>query len=84
MFIVQITWQDAETFGDTSWITLEEANEVASKAPPTMKSVGFVLYDDDSYIAITDSVGPNETGHVTKIPKSMISVITELFPSPQP
>jgi hypothetical protein len=83
MFIVQITWQDAETYGDSGWLSLEDAHEAAAKAPPMMQSVGIVLHNDDNYIAITDSMGPNETGHVTKIPKSMIATMTELIHSPE-
>ena len=67
-----ITWTDAETYGDTSWISLEEAIEQANTAPPLMRSVGWVLYKDENYIALTSDFGPNECGHITKVPLSMV------------
>ena len=71
-FLNEIVCQDAETYGDSGWLSIEEAKEQAAKAPPLMRSVGYVLYEDNNYIAITDSIGAEETGHVTKIPKSMV------------
>jgi hypothetical protein len=72
MIIVEIRWQDAETYGDNGWTPMEEAKTNAEKAPPVMNSVGYLMYEDHNYIAITDSIGPEETGHITKIPKGMI------------
>tara|TARA_R100000458_G_C8100070_1_gene127124 strand:- start:36 stop:320 length:285 start_codon:yes stop_codon:yes gene_type:complete len=70
--IYHIWWVDAETFGDSGWIDLTEAMESAKVAPPIMQTVGFVLVDDEDYIALTDSMGDDECGHITKIPRAMI------------
>tara|TARA_R100000008_G_C3581481_1_gene168845 strand:- start:190 stop:465 length:276 start_codon:yes stop_codon:yes gene_type:complete len=70
--IHHIWWVDAETLGDTGWMDLTEAMESAKVEPPIMQTVGFVLVDHEDYVAITDSLGDKECGHVTKIPKVMI------------
>ena len=68
-----VSWIDAETYGDSSWMSLEEGIEQANTAPPTMCSVGWVLYKDELYVALTSDLGPEECGHITKIPVSMIT-----------
>lgn len=70
--IEEIFWIDAETLGDTGWMDLTEAVEAANISPPIMRSVGYVLVSNDSWVAITDAVGDKECGHVTKIPVYMI------------
>ena len=70
--LVKISWTDAETYGDTSWIKLEEGIEQANTPPPVMESVGWVLYQDENYIALTSDIGREECGHITKVPMSMV------------
>ena len=67
-----IVWVDAETLGDTGWSDLEEMQADAEKEPPIMNTVGFVMADTPTHVAVTDSIGENDCGHVTKIPKPMI------------
>jgi hypothetical protein len=76
--LVVINWKDAETFGDSGWTTLTEAMTNAAIAPPIMSSVGWVLHSDSHYIAITSDLGPEECGHLTKIPLEMVVSIIEL------
>jgi len=35
--------------------------------------MGYVVYDTDLYIVVTDSFGTGETSAVTKIPKALIT-----------
>ena len=72
--LMKISWIDAETYGDSSWISLEEGIDKAKTPPPTMHSVGWVLYKNDDYVALTSDIGDEECGHITKIPISMITV----------
>ena len=69
---VIIEWRDAETLGDSNWQDQGEAQDFAETPPPLMKTMGFVLYECSEWIAVTDSIGPNQYGHVTKIPFHMI------------
>lgn len=68
----EITWRDAETYGDSEWISVEEMCEQLRKAPPVMSTLGYVLFENDLYIAVADTIGPEECSAITKIPKSMI------------
>ena len=70
--LAKILWNDAETYGDSSWIKLEEGIEQASTPPPVMASVGWIIYEDAKYVALTSDLGDEECGHITKIPKTMI------------
>jgi hypothetical protein len=72
MRIAWIKWTDAITSAEPGWTTREEALQAASSPLPIMYTVGYILHNDDSHIALTDSVGDDEFGQVTKIPKSMI------------
>ena len=76
MKIVKIVWIDAETVGDSGWQEIEAIGDTVESPPPVMQSVGFLLGEYDSHVAITDSVGNKEYGHVTKIPVQMIRYMT--------
>ena len=69
----EITWHDAETYGDSNWISAEDVCTQIRKAPPEMRTIGYVLWDDEEYIAVCDTVGPEETSSITKIPRRMIT-----------
>lgn len=72
MNVMWIKWTDAVTSAEAGWTTKEDALTTAASPLPIMHTVGFVLHHDDNQIAITDSVGDDEFGQVTKIPMSMI------------
>ena len=67
-----VTWTDAQTVGDSSWSNLDESLEEALTPPPIIVTIGFVLCDCETHISLTETIGPQECGHVTKIPKGMI------------
>ena len=58
--------------GDSGWQDLEEMKSRAENVPPVMRTVGFVLFETDSHISITESLGNDVCGHVTKVPTGMI------------
>tara|TARA_R100000655_G_scaffold30270_1_gene61038 strand:+ start:639 stop:800 length:162 start_codon:yes stop_codon:yes gene_type:complete len=37
-----------------------------------MNTVGFILNETEDFIAVTDTIGPEETGSVNVIPRGMI------------
>jgi hypothetical protein len=69
----EITWVDAETCGGPEWLSVEDMCEFARKPLPQMRTMGYVVYETDLYIAVTDSFGTGETSAVTKIPKALIT-----------
>ena len=73
--IVEIVWLDAEACGDSGWMNLQEGMEEASKRPPLMRTLGYVLYAGEEFISITDSIGPEECGMINKIPRQMIKEV---------
>jgi len=77
----KVTWIDAQTLGDSTWSDLEEMKEEALTTPPTIHTIGYVLCNCDTHIALTETIGPEECGHVTKIPKGMIVEDYELSPN---
>jgi len=72
MRMAWVIWTDAITSAEAGWTTKEDAMLVALAPLPIMNTIGYVLHDDEDKIALTDSVGDDEFGQVTKIPKSMI------------
>ena len=68
----EIWWMDAETCGGPEWISADELCCTIRTAPPVMKTMGYVLFENDVYIALADSIGPDETSAINKIPKCMI------------
>ena len=76
--IYQVLWEDAITSAEPGWTVLDEGIKDAETPPPVMNTVGFCLYEGDSYIALTDSLGSDECGQVTKIPKAMIKELNIL------
>tara|TARA_R100000152_G_C6706657_1_gene135089 strand:+ start:258 stop:497 length:240 start_codon:yes stop_codon:yes gene_type:complete len=78
MKIIKAIWVDAETVGDCNWQDFGEIKEMAKRNPPIMQTVGFVLYESESHISVVDSIGEEDCGHLTKIPKSMIKEMVEL------
>ncbi len=72
---VIVTWVDAETIGDSSWQNIEDLSDDILKPPPLMQTMGFMLGDFPTHLALTDSLGDKECGHLTKIPKEMIKEI---------
>ncbi len=76
--IVEITWVDAEEHGIVGWNDLEEMKEYAKSAPPTIKSVGYVVFENSEHISIVSSIGPDICGTMEKIPTTFIKDIKEL------
>jgi hypothetical protein len=72
MRMAWVIWTDAITSAEPGWTTKEDAMLLATAPLPIMNTIGYVLHDDADKIALTDSVGDDEFGQVTKIPKSMI------------
>jgi len=69
---VWIKWKDAATHGGPEWVYAEDAMKYSNSSPPIMNTVGFVLNETEDFIAVTDTIGPEETGSVNVIPRGMI------------
>lgn len=76
--LVEIIWVDAETVGDAHWMPNDDSKEAARSPLPIMMTVGYVLWENEEMISVTNTIGPDETAQVNKIPKKMIYNIDEL------
>jgi len=70
--IIEIHWVDAQTTGGSEWMDSEETKVVAKSKLPCMYSIGYLIHEDETQIAIVSMLGPNESSQVHKIPQSMI------------
>ena len=75
---VLVTWNDI-TSCDAAWMSLEEAVEYA---PSPIKTVGWIVEDNDDYIVLGGSYSTSEDdrvcGSVCAIPRSVIESIVLL------
>ena len=79
MQIILIKWVDAETTGDTAWQNLEEIKTDAIKPPPIMTTVGFLVHDCETHMAVVDTYGPEDCSMMHRIPKEMIKSVTQIY-----
>ena len=78
--IVEVVWIDAEEKGEVGWNSLTEMKRYAKKPCPTMRSVGYKIYQDEDHISLLSSIGQDECSSIEKIPTGFIKTITELTP----
>lgn len=76
--VVEVEWIDAHSQGGPEWVNAEDAYDYAHSELPKIKQVGFILYEDDNVLAITDTLGIDVTGTVHSIPKGMIVARVEM------
>jgi len=74
----EIVWVDAHSQGGPEWVSLEDAYEYAHEPLPKIKNIGYVLHETDEYVAITDTVGEDNTGTVHSIPRNIIIEMSTL------
>jgi len=70
--IIELHWVDAQTTGGSEWMESEETKAVAKSKLPCMYSVGYLIHEDETQVAIVSMLGPSESSQVHKIPQSMI------------
>ena len=78
---VSVRWVDAEARGGPGWEDPEDMVEFALRPLAEVHTVGLLIHECDSFIALTDSRGPDQIGSVQKIPKAWITTIEILMPS---
>lgn len=71
MKLEMVTWYDHE-HGDTGWATRKETKKWAKSNPPTFKSVGWLIYENDSHVVLVGTIDVDTTSGGIKILKSAI------------
>ena len=65
--IVEVIWVDAEEHGDVGWNDLKAMKRYAKKPCPTMTSVGYILHQSKTHIALASTVGTEDCSTIEKI-----------------
>ena len=76
--IVEVVWTDAEEIGDTGWNNLKSQLRDAKKPCPTMKSVGYLVHQNDKQISLLSTIGKDLASTLEKIPVGFIIEINKL------
>jgi hypothetical protein len=76
--MVEVVWVDAEELGEVGWNDLKKQKREAKKPCPTMRSVGFVLHQTETHIALASTLGKDLCSTIEKIPMSFVIKITPL------
>ena len=84
MKLVEIIWKDAEEYGEVGWNDLKAMKRYAKKPCPVMRSVGYVLHQDDQHISLASTIGDKECSTVEKVPCQFIKSIIDLIPQGDP
>lgn len=78
--LVEVVWLDAEEKGEIGWNDTKELIRYAKKSCPTMRTVGYLVYEGDEHIALLSTIGPDECSTLEKIPRSFLKSLTYLQP----
>ena len=76
--LVEVTWLDAEEFGEVGWNSIKTQLNYAKKPCPEMHTVGYLVYEGKDHISVLSTIGDKECSTLEKIPKSFVKQIKEL------
>jgi len=76
--LAEVVWVDAEEKGDVGWNDLKEQLAYAKKPCPTMRTVGYIIHEDDKHIALLSTIGAEVCSTVEKIPRGFVRSIIPL------
>ncbi len=77
MTLIYLEWADTIGCGN-SWIPKSELNEWIDDSEWIIKTIGWVLREDDKFIVLAHQIKPADSfteeqyGHIQKIPKTWI------------
>jgi len=76
--LVEVVWVDAEELGEVGWNNLKSQLRDAKKPCPVMKSVGYLVYQNDDQVSLLSTVGKDLASTLEKIPTGFIVEINKL------
>ena len=80
--LVEVCWIDAEENGDVGWNELKSQLAYAKKPCPTMRSVGYLVYEGKDHLSLLSTIGDKESSTLEKIPRAFIKSVTVMSPTP--
>ena len=76
--LVEVVWVDAEELGETGWNNLKSQLRDAKKPCPQMKSIGYLVFQNDKHISLLSTMGKDLASTLEKIPMSFVVEINKL------
>ena len=76
--LVEVVWVDAEELGETGWNNLKSQLRDAKKPCPQMKSIGYLVFQNDKQISLLSTIGKDLASTLEKIPTGFIVEINKL------
>ena len=76
--IVEVEWFDAEEAGEIGWNSYEEIYEHSTTDCPIVKSVGYVIFENEAHISLIRAWHLGGLSSVEKIPKAWVRSIKNL------
>ena len=76
--LVEVVWVDAEELGETGWNNLKSQLRDAKKPCPQMKSIGYLVFQNDKHISLLSTMGKDLASTLEKIPVGFIIEINKL------
>ena len=80
--IVEVCWIDAEEYGEVGWNELKSQLAYAKKPCPTMRTVGYLVYEGEDHLSILSTIGDKESSTLEKIPRAFVKSLTVLTTTP--
>lgn len=79
--VVVVDWVDAVCTGGADWQTLDEVQEALKGGPSLVRSVGMLVANEASHIALLDTLilDGDAAGYVHVIPRGMVVNIIEVW-----
>ncbi len=77
--LVEVVWVDAEELGDTGWNNLKSQLRDAKKPCPQMKSIGYLVFQNDKQISLLSTIGKDLASTLEKIPTGFVVEINKLI-----
>ena len=72
--IWEVHWEDAEEVGDVGWNNVRFLMKEAMKPCPTMRTVGYLVFEGPNHISLISTIGPSEAAKLEKIPTGFIKL----------
>ena len=82
--IVEVCWIDAEEYGEVGWNDLKSQLAYAKKPCPTMRTIGYMVYEGEDHLSLLSTIGDKECSTVEKIPRAFVKNVTVWTPATPP
>ena len=68
--VVRVHWRDAANY--PGWKSLADIEDIASDRCPLIQTIGWLIYRNDEFLLVAQSVGEKSASEILKIPSRYI------------